>query len=81
MIGAYVPQCDADGSYSSVQCHGSTGQCWCVDNTGAEVQGTRVPPTSMVIMSADTWKVRQRGCRAKSKSKTGTAVVQRAKGR
>ena len=23
------------------QCHGSTGHCWCVDNSGQERQGTR----------------------------------------
>ena len=31
LIGAYVPQCEKDGRFSAVQCHGSTGYCWCVD--------------------------------------------------
>lgn len=32
LIGSYVPQCEEDGSFSPVQCHGSTGYCWCVAN-------------------------------------------------
>uniref|UniRef100_A0AAQ6A9T9 Nidogen 2a (osteonidogen) n=1 Tax=Amphiprion ocellaris TaxID=80972 RepID=A0AAQ6A9T9_AMPOC len=44
VVGAYVPQCDADGQYISLQCHGSTGHCWCVDSRGQERAGTRTPP-------------------------------------
>ncbi|XP_034720259.1 nidogen-2 isoform X2 [Etheostoma cragini] len=44
IVGAYVPQCDADGQYTSLQCHGSTGHCWCVDGRGQERSGTRTPP-------------------------------------
>uniref|UniRef100_A0A3Q1B0P7 Nidogen 2a (osteonidogen) n=1 Tax=Amphiprion ocellaris TaxID=80972 RepID=A0A3Q1B0P7_AMPOC len=44
VVGAYVPQCDADGQYISLQCHGSTGHCWCVDSDGQERVGTRTPP-------------------------------------
>ncbi|NWS70344.1 THYG protein, partial [Crotophaga sulcirostris] len=43
---AYVPACDADGGYAPVQCQ-QGGECWCVDNKGQEVQGTkgrRQPP-------------------------------------
>ncbi|KAM6126150.1 LOW QUALITY PROTEIN: thyroglobulin [Pterocles gutturalis] len=36
----YVPSCDADGSYTPVQCQ-QGGQCWCVDAKGQEVQGTK----------------------------------------
>ena len=40
LIGAYVPQCNSDGSFSSVQCHSSTGYCWCVNvQTGEAVSG------------------------------------------
>ncbi|RWS28883.1 putative neurotoxin LTDF S-18-like protein [Leptotrombidium deliense] len=28
-IGAFKPACEADGTYSKKQCHGSTGMCWC----------------------------------------------------
>ncbi|XP_030013493.1 nidogen-2 [Sphaeramia orbicularis] len=43
-IGAFIPQCDSDGRYRPLQCHGSTGHCWCVDSTGQERPGTRTPP-------------------------------------
>ncbi|XP_029371683.1 nidogen-2 isoform X3 [Echeneis naucrates] len=43
-IGAFVPQCDSDGQYRPLQCHGSTGHCWCVDSRGQERAGTRTPP-------------------------------------
>ncbi|XP_072239421.1 nidogen-2-like [Leuresthes tenuis] len=42
--GAFVPQCDSDGHYRPLQCHGSTGHCWCVDSRGQERAGTRTPP-------------------------------------
>ncbi|XP_028277886.1 nidogen-2 isoform X7 [Parambassis ranga] len=43
-LGAFVPQCDSDGQYRALQCHGSTGHCWCVDSRGQERAGTRTPP-------------------------------------
>ncbi|XP_041834846.1 nidogen-2 isoform X3 [Melanotaenia boesemani] len=43
-LGAFIPQCDSDGQYRPLQCHGSTGHCWCVDSSGQERAGTRTPP-------------------------------------
>nr|XP_019960182.1 PREDICTED: nidogen-2 isoform X7 [Paralichthys olivaceus] len=43
-VGAFIPQCDSDGRYRQLQCHGSTGHCWCVDIRGQERAGTRTPP-------------------------------------
>jgi hypothetical protein len=41
----YLPKCrDEDGSFEPVQCHPVTHQCWCVDNKGNELPGTRAPP-------------------------------------
>ena len=40
-LGQYLPVCDAEGYYRSHQCHGSSGQCWCVDRYGNEVAGSR----------------------------------------
>nr|XP_003227637.2 PREDICTED: nidogen-2 [Anolis carolinensis] len=42
--GPHVPECDDQGNYRPLQCHGSTGMCWCVDRDGNEVPGTQVPP-------------------------------------
>ena len=40
LIGAYVPQCNGD-LWNNVQCHGSTGYCWCVDQyTGQKIEKT-----------------------------------------
>ncbi|CAB1311679.1 unnamed protein product, partial [Coregonus sp. 'balchen'] len=39
--GQYVPTCDSQGAYEATQCHGSVGQCWCVDRNGLEIPGTR----------------------------------------
>ena len=44
-IGEYIPQCEEDGSYSSIQCWWSTGYCWCVDENGAEIPGTSLGPS------------------------------------
>ncbi|XP_072125175.1 nidogen-2 isoform X11 [Mobula birostris] len=45
-VGVYVPQCDAEGNFKPLQCHGSTAQCWCVDELGREISGTRTLPGS-----------------------------------
>uniref|UniRef100_A0A224X890 Putative ctenitoxin-like protein n=1 Tax=Megacormus gertschi TaxID=1843536 RepID=A0A224X890_9SCOR len=34
MVGAFIPTCEDNGHYSKMQCWGSTGTCWCVDETG-----------------------------------------------
>ncbi|XP_077589133.1 testican-1 isoform X2 [Stigmatopora nigra] len=41
LIGSYVPRCAEDGYFKATQCHGSTGQCWCVDKYGNEIAGSR----------------------------------------
>ncbi|XP_044070690.1 nidogen-1 [Siniperca chuatsi] len=45
-IGQYIPTCDENGAYEPMQCHGSTGHCWCVDQNGHEISGTRSGPGS-----------------------------------
>ncbi|NXE82195.1 NID2 protein, partial [Cochlearius cochlearius] len=42
----YVPQCEAGGEFTPLQCHGDSGYCWCVDESGREIQGTRSEPGS-----------------------------------
>merc|ERR1719495_1081984 len=36
LLGAFKPACDADGTYSAVQCHGSV--CYCADKLGNKIQ-------------------------------------------
>uniref|UniRef100_UPI00398F2778 uncharacterized protein nid2a isoform X2 n=1 Tax=Pristiophorus japonicus TaxID=55135 RepID=UPI00398F2778 len=44
LIGIHVPECDEEGNFKPLQCHGSTGHCWCVDEKGQEIPGTKTPP-------------------------------------
>nr|XP_060628748.1 thyroglobulin [Anolis sagrei ordinatus] len=37
----YVPQCSTEGHFRNVQCNKKTDICWCVDDKGAEVAGTK----------------------------------------
>ncbi|XP_033628590.1 papilin-like [Asterias rubens] len=43
-LGAFIPQCTLEGYFESMQCHGSTGYCWCVDMDGKEINGSRRAP-------------------------------------
>lgn len=38
---AYTPQCLPNGSYVDIQCHASKGLCWCVDEQGKELLGSK----------------------------------------
>ncbi|KAM6896833.1 testican-2 [Xenentodon cancila] len=40
--GMYIPSCDEDGYYRKVQCDQSRGECWCVDQYGEELMGSRI---------------------------------------
>ncbi|XP_043925308.1 HLA class II histocompatibility antigen gamma chain isoform X1 [Protopterus annectens] len=40
-LGKFKPKCDEQGDYIPVQCHASTGYCWCVDKNGHEIPDTR----------------------------------------
>ncbi|XP_041921993.1 testican-2 [Alosa sapidissima] len=41
-LGTYIPSCDEDGYYRKLQCDQSRGQCWCVDQHGGELMGSRI---------------------------------------
>ena len=43
MTGCYIPQCDENCNWESMQCWSSTGYCWCVDENGIEIDGTSTP--------------------------------------
>lgn len=45
--GCMITQCDAEGNFIPRQCHlsvGYTGTCWCVDEDGNEIDGTKTQP-------------------------------------
>uniref|UniRef100_A0A4W5PBD3 Nidogen 2 n=1 Tax=Hucho hucho TaxID=62062 RepID=A0A4W5PBD3_9TELE len=69
ILGVFVPECDEQGQYRALQCHGSTGHCWCVDSRGQERAGTRkgpgtgqpncdepVPPTQRPETVCERWR-------------------------
>lgn len=35
------PECKPDGKFEEVQCKSLTKQCWCVDESGSELTGSR----------------------------------------
>ncbi|XP_077147375.1 saxiphilin-like [Ranitomeya variabilis] len=53
-IGAFVPKCDEKGNYAPKQCHGSTGYCWCLNENGEEIEGTRTSPGTKHLTCEDT---------------------------
>ncbi|XP_077147377.1 saxiphilin-like [Ranitomeya variabilis] len=53
-IGAFVPKCDEKGNYVPKQCHGSSGYCWCLNENGEEIGGTRTPPGTKQLTCEDT---------------------------
>ena len=45
--------CKPNGSYSDVQCDSSSKECWCVDQNGDEILGTR---TLRLLVCSSTGK-------------------------
>ncbi|XP_032066474.1 HLA class II histocompatibility antigen gamma chain isoform X2 [Thamnophis elegans] len=41
-IGKLCAHCDKKGNYLPMQCHSSTGYCWCVYKDGTEIEGTKI---------------------------------------
>ncbi|RXM95852.1 Nidogen-1 [Acipenser ruthenus] len=37
----FIPQCDDLGLFNPLQCYGDNSYCWCVDQDGRELEGTR----------------------------------------
>ncbi|KAG1683254.1 SPARC-related modular calcium-binding protein 1 [Nymphon striatum] len=40
MVGIFIPECNSDGTFKKIQCHASTGYCWCVNNHGKPIPGS-----------------------------------------
>ena len=52
-IGIFIPRCDESNAdlYKSLQCHGSTGYCWCVDIVTGK-QSNQLEPFRLWEMSS-----------------------------
>ena len=51
-FGAFVVSCRDDGSWEPLQCHGSSGYCFCVDENGRR-RGKILPPTSTASLDCE----------------------------
>ncbi|XP_076878389.1 saxiphilin-like [Brachyhypopomus gauderio] len=80
MPGVFIPECDADGNYKPVQCSGSTGYCWCVNNMGQQIAGTNTPPgqpqPNCVAAACPKTKCQQERDNAMVKHLTGSFIPQ-----
>ncbi|XP_060099091.1 thyroglobulin [Heteronotia binoei] len=47
----YVPQCLEDGQFRNVQCDNLQLSCWCVDENGVEVPGSKQTGSSVACLS------------------------------
>uniref|UniRef100_A0A8D2KSV9 Thyroglobulin n=1 Tax=Varanus komodoensis TaxID=61221 RepID=A0A8D2KSV9_VARKO len=47
----YIPQCSEDGQFRNIQCDKNGVTCWCVDDKGAEVVGTRRAGSPVACLS------------------------------
>lgn len=43
LIGMFYPRCTSDHKWEPLQCHGSTGSCWCVDEEGLKISENMLP--------------------------------------
>ena len=57
-IGRFFPKCKPDGGYEQLQC-GPSGFCWCVDEEGNEIPGSRQHGKPK-CMKQGTWITRKR---------------------
>jgi hypothetical protein len=44
LVGAYVPRCTNTGDFDALQCHSSSGDCWCVNKMGQRIPNSGISP-------------------------------------
>ncbi|XP_061467862.1 thyroglobulin [Rhineura floridana] len=47
----YVPQCLEDGQFRNIQCDKNGASCWCIDDKGAEIAGSKQTRSSVACLS------------------------------
>ncbi|XP_042896408.1 SPARC-related modular calcium-binding protein 1 isoform X2 [Parasteatoda tepidariorum] len=75
--GLFVPECKDDGTYAEVQCHVSTGYCWCVDESGKPIRGSSIQNARPNCAQKGRRTNRRRSSRGR-KIKRGCANTDRA---
>ncbi|XP_055335419.1 SPARC-related modular calcium-binding protein 1-like isoform X2 [Paramacrobiotus metropolitanus] len=66
--GVFIPDCEPDGAYASVQCHTGTGYCWCVTRNGRPIPGSSARferPHCAHYLNANSHKRSSRGRKAR----------------
>ncbi|XP_055879815.1 SPARC-related modular calcium-binding protein 2-like isoform X4 [Biomphalaria glabrata] len=78
-----IPTCNPDGSYFQIQCHTSSGYCWCVTKDGRHIVGTS-SKAARPICNAHRKKRKGRGgttrkpkeeCSTKDRQTFNTALI------
>lgn len=49
-----IPACNKEGDFNPIQCDSATSKCWCVDQEGFEVPGTRAATRDLVNCTGKT---------------------------
>jgi hypothetical protein len=49
-----IPVCNKDGDFNPIQCDSIIFKCWCVDEEGFELPGTRTPSQYLVNCTGET---------------------------
>ncbi|CAL1296839.1 unnamed protein product [Larinioides sclopetarius] len=77
-MGLFVPECKADGSYAEVQCHVSTGYCWCVDEAGKPIRGSSIQNARPNCAQKGAKRMNRRRSSRGKKNKKGCGTSDRA---
>uniref|UniRef100_S4RY98 SPARC related modular calcium binding 2 n=1 Tax=Petromyzon marinus TaxID=7757 RepID=S4RY98_PETMA len=73
---SFIPECKEDGTYAEVQCHSSTGYCWCVTSEGRPISGTSVRNTLPKCTGIERNRVIQRNGMGKAVSRSAHGSLQ-----
>ncbi|XP_078657821.1 uncharacterized protein LOC144903518 [Branchiostoma floridae x Branchiostoma belcheri] len=74
MPGEFVMQCEADGSFSTKQCHGSTGLCYCAHPQKGTIYQETARRGEMEHDCATYWQTK--GCKTSAFPMPGEFVMQ-----
>eukprot|EP00794_Sanderia_malayensis_P017606 gene17606-19359_t len=76
----YVPSCTSKGTFSQIQCHNSTGYCWCSTSDGRPIPGSSVKfkkPNCSEVANASCFKTLIAAITRFGRAKKGSYFVPR----